>query len=407
MVCAWKDKDMSLSYNKLIKFNLLDEAEESLTEPECRSKFFEFFKAFQGIANVDRFIRDCPSFPGANRDIIRDELVSAIGSTLAIEGVVFKEEEIKEIIQKTNPKELLQREQQAVLNSRHVYRYITKTIDKCGEEFVYKDGHIINIHKTFTKSINYLGNQPGAYRNMSASFGEPRRRSLCESYTDIYKAMGNFVNWLNQKKEGILTGNIIAKAIMAHYYLAEIHPFGDGNGRTARAVEAMVLYANKINPYCFWSLANFWSANRNEYIFHLGNIRETCNPLDFLMWGAQGYLKEIQRIKERILKKVKQLMLQDYIRWLLDTKNQQPPEKKINQRIYGVLFLLTHSGKILFDKLRSSPEYKSLYSHVSSMTQSRDFSKMKSLKLIRISDTTDKVFIEPNYEVLKSLEYSV
>jgi len=400
---------MRLSYNKLIKFDLLDDVEGNLTKAEYQSKFFEFFSVYQDILNVDRFIRDCPSFPDSTEDIIRDELVSAIGSTLAIEGVVFKEEEIKEILQKqeTDPKELFERERQAVLNSRSVYRYITKTIHDCKENFDYKDDNILNIHKTFTENINYTGNTPGAYRNAGAFFGEPRKKSFCETYADIYQAMNNYINWLNQKKEGILTGNIIAKAIMAHYYLAEIHPFGDGNGRAARAVEAMVLYANKINPYCFWSLANFWSANRSEYIFHLGNIRETGEPLDFLIWGAQGYLREIQRIKERILAKVKQLMMQDYVRWLLSTKNQQPPPKKINQRIYGVLFLVTRSDKIPLEKLRSSPEYKSLYHRVSNMTQNRDFSKMKSLKLIRISDADDKTFIEPNYEILESLEYMV
>jgi Fic family protein len=398
---------MRLSYNKLIKFDLLDEVEANLTKPECRDKFFEFLKTFQNIANVDRFIRDCPSFPDSTQDIIRDELVSAIGSTLAIEGVVFKEGEIKEILQKTDPKELLQREQQAVINSRSVYHYITKTIDKCKEEFVYKDEHILNIHKTFTENINYIGNKPGAYRTTGAFFGEPRKASFCGTYTDVYQAMNEYINWLNQKKEGILTGNLIAKAIMAHYYLAEIHPFGDGNGRTARAVEAMVLYANGANPYCFWSLANFWSANRNEYIFYLGNIRETCNPLDFIIWGAKGYLEQVKRIKERILIKVKQLMLQDYVRWLFNNKNRQPPEKKINQRICDVLFLLTHSGKIPFEKFRSSPAYKSLYHHTSNMTQNRDFSKMKSLKLIRISDTDGQMFIEPNYEIFESLQYSV
>ncbi len=126
-----------------------------------------------------------------------------------------------------------------------------------------------------------------------------------------------------------------------------------------------MLYANGINPYCFWSLANFWSANRNEYITHLGNIRETCDPLDFLIWGAKGYLEEVKRIKERVLKKLKYLMLRDYVSWLLTAKKQQKPEKKINQRIRSIVFLLTDFGKIPLDKFRTSPQYESLYSHKS------------------------------------------
>ncbi|WP_433223897.1 Fic family protein [Dactylosporangium sp. CS-047395] len=31
------------------------------------------------------------------------------------------------------------------------------------------------------------------------------------------------------------------KAMLAHLYLAWIHPFGDGNGRTARLIESQLL----------------------------------------------------------------------------------------------------------------------------------------------------------------------
>ena len=35
--------------------------------------------------------------------------------------------------------------------------------------------------------------------------------------------------------------NEAIRAALAHYYSALIHPFGDGNGRTARAIEAILL----------------------------------------------------------------------------------------------------------------------------------------------------------------------
>ena len=401
---------MSLSYKKLIQFDLLDAVEKNLMDD--KEKFFEFFSTIQGIIAADRFIRDCPSFPGSNKTIIRNELVSAIGSTLAIEGIIIKEDEIKETLQKPSFKDNIKRKQQETLNSQNVYDYIQDTVNAFRREndgkFIYKDEYIINIHRKFTENIDYIGNRPGAYRNTSASFGDPRKISLCRNYSDIYAAMKNYVDWLNQKKDGFLTGDTIVKAIMAHYYLTEIHPFGDGNGRTARAIEAMVLYANGINPYCFWSLANFWSAHRNEYITHLGNIRETCNPFDFIMWGAKGYLEEIDRIKTLVLNKLKSLMLRDYVSWLLKSKNQQRPEKKINRRIHSIVFLLTDYGRIPFDKFRASPEYELLYANLSSVTKTRDLDKMKSLELVRIPKEDDgKVFIEPNYEILKKLNYGV
>lgn len=402
---------MRLSYNKLIRYDLLENVEENFVDNQ--EKLYEFFGIYQNIIVADRFIRDCPSFPDSNKTITRDELISAIGSTLAIEGVMIKEEEIKEAIQKPTLTENLQQRQREALNSKNVYEYIiTAVSDFCREqkgEFIYIDEHVINIHKLFTENINYIGNKPGAYRNTNASFGEPRKISVCQSYPDIYKAMKNYIDWLNRKKDGLLTNNMIAKAIMSHYYLTEIHPFGDGNGRTARAVEAMVLYANGINPYCFWSLANFWSAHRNEYITHLGNIRETCDPLDFLIWGAKGYLGEVERIKKAVLKKLKSLMLRDYVSWLLKTKKHQKPEKKINERIRVLIFLLIDSGKIPLNKLRDSSEYLSIYHNESSSTKSRDLSKMRSssLDLIRISTVDGEEFIEANFDVLEKLKYQL
>jgi hypothetical protein len=110
-------------------------------------------------------------------------------------------------------------------------------------------------------------------------------------------------------------------------------------------------------------------------------------------------------IKGAVLKKLKYLMLRDYISWLLNAKKQQKPEKKINQRIRSLVFLLIDAGRIPLGKFRTSPEYESLYSHASSATKSRDLSKMKLLELIRISEADGKEFIEPNYEVLEKLQY--
>jgi len=402
---------MNLNYNKLIQFDLLHDLDVKMSEEEFKTRFWDFFDVCQEIINTDRFIRDCPSFPGSNKNIIRDELVMAIGSTLAIEGITLKEEEIKETIQKDGLPDTLQRKQKEVLNSVRVYDYVKDVVNACKGDFVYQEDHIKRIHELFTEGIEYIGNFPGRYRTVKALFGEPRKISFCETEGEIRVAMLNFIKWLNlqENNKHSLEYNPFAKAIMAHYYLTEIHPFADGNGRTARAVEAMVLYANRINPYCFWSLANFWSADRNKYIFSLGNIRSNCDPFDLIIWGAKGYLEEVKRVKEKVLKKLKCLMLRDYVRWLLKTKKQQKPKDRINERILNLILLLTDSGKIPIEKFRASSEYESLYAHKSSgATKTRDIGKMRSLELIRITEGDDKkTFIEPNYEVLAKLSYRV
>jgi len=393
---------MALNLEKLSKFDLEEDLENRLFEDKKQEQIFDFINTFREIQIADQFIKECPSYPRSTQEIIRRELTSVVGGTLAIEGTILREEEIEESFQKAGLQKKLKDKEQEAQNSRKAYKYIIDVVDNHEDEFVYSEEHIKQIHQYLTENVEYVSpNVPGRYRDLKARFGEPQKYSFCKSKVDIEAIMAKFINWLNKKSSEFLSSNIIVKAMMAHYYLTEIHPFGDGNGRTARAVEALVLYVNKINIYCFWSLANFWSANRDKYLIHLGNIRSTCDPWEFLIWGTKGYLIEVQRIKDLVLKKVKQLMLKDYVSWLLRNK-------KIRPRIFGVLMLSISSGKMPFDKFMSSPEIMTLYAQRELSTRYRDFKKMeKTLGLIRIFKEDGKKFIEPNFQKLETLVYEV
>ncbi|MFH1883425.1 MAG: hypothetical protein ABIL62_12020, partial [Planctomycetota bacterium] len=103
----------------------------------------------------------------------------------------------------------------------------------------------------------------------------------------------------------------------------------------------------------------------------------------------------------------KQLMLMDYVRWLLSTKKHQKQEKKINKRIEGILELLTDSGEMPLAKFLSYPQIKTLYHKRSEPTKYRDFGKMKKIKLIRIFEKDGTKYIGPNYQLLEYLEFRV
>jgi len=391
-----------LNLQGLSKFDLEKEIEGVIFNKEEQQKLHDFISTTRKILNADKFIRDCPAFPRSTQGIITRELHSAIGATLAIEGTLLREEEIEESLQKASLKQKLEDKEKEAQNSRNAYQHIIHEVDNNKDKFIYKEEHIKKIHYELTDDIECVSpNVPGQYRDIKATFGVPRKFSFCKTKAHIETIMPKFIKWLNEDGSGFFSNDPIVKAIMAHYYLTEIHPFGDGNGRTARAVEAFVLYANGINTYCFWAFANFWSANRDKYLIHLGDIRTTCNPWEFLIWGLKGYLQEVEKIKDLVLKRLKQLMLQDYVRWLTY-------KKRINQRIAGVLMLIIHKGKMPLDEFLSSPELKTLYSNRKISTRYKDFNKIeKTLNLIRLSKENGKKFIEPNFQKLEQLEYEI
>jgi len=86
---------------------------------------------------------------------------------------------------------------------------------------------------------------------------------------DVDPLMKNLVGWLNQEKDT----HPVIKAGVAHYQFVTIHPFMDGNGRTARALATYILYHANYDLKQFISLEEFYSADRSKYYQELQNCQ--------------------------------------------------------------------------------------------------------------------------------------
>ena len=94
---------------------------------------------------------------------------------------------------------------------------------------------IKQIHNLILRKIN--PNEAGSYRTLDVmaagtNYLYPPHYLLSQSWKD-------FVVWLNS--ESALSLHPVEYAIMAHYRFVSIHPFRDGNGRTARLLMNLLL----------------------------------------------------------------------------------------------------------------------------------------------------------------------
>ncbi|MCA1759606.1 MAG: Fic family protein, partial [Bacteroidales bacterium] len=97
-----------------------------------------------------------------------------------------------------------------------------------------------------------------------------------KKYFPDYSKVPNLLNKLivsvNHKIDLVKGGEIIKLAADIHYNLVNIHPFGDGNGRTSR------LFMNYIQMYHGEPLIKIFSEDRAEYIDVLNETEEKENP---------------------------------------------------------------------------------------------------------------------------------
>jgi Fic family protein len=71
---------------------------------------------------------------------------------------------------------------------------------------------------------------------------------------------------------------VLVRAAIAHVWLAAIHPFLDGNGRTARIIASLVMYRGGFRLPQFTSLEEWWGQHPAEYYAAFDCLGETWSP---------------------------------------------------------------------------------------------------------------------------------
>lgn len=114
-----------------------------------------------------------------------------------------------------------------------------KNKTKIDEDFV------LQIHKIILSGID--STNAGFYRSVRVRISGSQ--TVLPNPLKVPDLMKDFGAWLVQK-----TDDILIKALEAHYRLVTIHPFIDGNGRTARLLMNAILLENGYGPIIIRSI---------------------------------------------------------------------------------------------------------------------------------------------------------
>jgi hypothetical protein len=191
----------------------------------------------------------------------------------------------------------------------------------------------------------------------------------------------------------------IIRAVLAHLYLAWIHPFGDGNGRTARLIEFQLLLAAGFPTPACHLLSNYYNKTRAKYYQVL---RETSRADGYPVWkfisyAIQGFLEEL---REQIS------LIQGYqlaVAWVnLVGERRLGGKDETNSRRRTLLLAMPAEGPDRFlpiDSLaRLTPDIAALYATRTSKTLTRDINALLDQGLVVLSD--DGKSIRPYMEQL-------
>lgn len=121
-------------------------------------------------------------------------------------------------------------------NHAKAYDYI---IEHASEDLPVTECTILQIHKIILSGIDDMN--AGFYRAVRVRISGSQ--AVLPNPLKVPTLMQEFSDWLTRQHE-----NPLMSAIETHYKLVTIHPFVDGNGRTARLLMNMILLRNGYAP---------------------------------------------------------------------------------------------------------------------------------------------------------------
>ena len=331
----------------------------------------------EALASV---IRGIPIPPHVQERLDSLNIIRAVRGTTGIEGTEFSEEEVAEILSSPpgSLDEASGREEQEVRNSEALMLDVAERLRRSPREPLTEE-LIHSFHATLTRDIDYEHNEPGRYRTYRVTVG---RYVPPETGDAVRRLMSEFIEWFNTGPPA--RWNPVVRAIVAHFYVVSIHPFGDGNGRTSRAVESYLLYQAGVNARGFYSLANYYYQYRSEYVRHLRLVqfRSTDDLTPFIVFALRGLVAELEAVHLEVLAEVRIISFRDFARETLSSRG------KLGARGERALNLLIEMGAepISLSELRGRRHPLSrLYAGMSNRTLTRDVRFLEQQGLVEVA----------------------
>ena len=283
-------------------------------------------------------IRGIPVTPLVRSHFDSLNILRAVRGTTGIEGGDLSETEAAEVIAAKDDEPVLPpiraRIEQEARNAHNAMRAIQRELTQRPDRQL-DEALIREIHHLTTENIDYARNQPGHYRSHAVSVGDytPPR-----THDEIEALIQEFLRWFRDDEPSGWDG--IVRAIAAHFYLVSIHPFGDGNGRTARAVESFLLYQAGVNAFGFYSLANFYYRERDRYVQELTDARfhHDGDLTPFIAFGLEGLVVELESVHREVLDQVKITAYNVHAREMLEKYPRLSRERRARmlELVYGL-----------------------------------------------------------------------
>jgi Fic family protein len=324
-------------------------------------------------------IAGVPLEPEAAEELYKVYLSKGVHATTSIEGNTLSEDQVKQQIEKRlklpSSQQYLGREVDNVLTACDwVIRALSDDPHlKLTPEQIRKLNGMILCGLEVEDHI-----RPGEYRK--ASVGVAGYRGA--PWEDCPYLMERLCEWLNTgfdaPDEDWKFAYALMKSICAHLYVAWIHPFGDGNGRTARMIELLLLVQSGVPWPAAHLLSNHYNKTRDRYYSGLAKSSKAKDGvIEFVNYAARGFVDGLQEQVDYIRNQQWGVAWENYVHELFRDKDSRASKRQKH-------LVLDMPEGVTARKLltRVSPRVAMEYAGKGDKVLTRDLNALTEMKLV-------------------------
>ena len=324
-----------------------------------------------------------PLRPSVARRLRRLALVTGAQATTAIEGNTLTEEQVAGILDGTfRAPPSRQYQQREVLNVLRALRSISEMVLDTDAPTDTTAGLICDFNGQLLKGTEHEPHViPGEVRSYPVVVSS-YRGAPAEDCEYLLRCLAEWLesDTFESDDPEIGFALTVARAVYAHLYISWIHPFGDGNGRTARLLEFLILARSGAVPLLAANLlSNHYNLTRDRYYRELAQSSRTGNTASFLAYATQGLVDgirdQIQSVREQQLE----------VTWASFVNNtlSRYPSSPARDRQRALVLAMPLGATVSRDQVPGlSREVAKLYARTGPRTLSRDLNRLQDAQLL-------------------------
>lgn len=261
-------------------------------------------KMLTAVAEAKAVIERARILPKQELKLRRQALIRMSHSSTAIEGNRLNIREVEALAGRKKI-DAPQRDIFEVQNYLKALRYIEQVVEK---KQSITEKVLLKIHKLVTDKT--LDKESSGHYRKGSIYVVRKRLGLPNEimYTGpdakkVPELCANLIAWMKESEKQDINPIIVAGIV--HQEIAAIHPFNDGNGRTARALATLILYKRGYDFRRLFALEDYYNKDRQEY-YKAINIGKTYDKrkIDFTSWleyFSKGFREEIDNVRNKIM----------------------------------------------------------------------------------------------------------